>query len=47
MTELKKKIETLIEKAASARTADEAMKYSQAALNGANALCSMATADQL
>lgn len=35
--ELKKHVETLIAKAANAERADDAMKFSQAALNAANA----------
>jgi hypothetical protein len=36
-----KLIESLIKKAAEAKTAGEAMHFSQAALNAANALCSL------
>lgn len=38
MSEQKKQVESLIAKAESARSADEAMKYAQAALNAANAI---------
>jgi hypothetical protein len=37
----------LIEKAANADKADDAMKFSQAALNAANALCSLKHADTI
>jgi hypothetical protein len=37
----------LIEKAASAEKPDDAMKFSQAALNAANALCSLKHADTI
>lgn len=42
MTEQKKQIELMIEKASKTDKADDAMKFSQAALNAANALCSLA-----
>lgn len=38
------KIEQLIDKAANAASPDEAMKYAQAALNAANAICSARSA---
>lgn len=34
-------VEVLIKKASDARSADEAMKFAQAALNAANAMCSL------
>lgn len=37
-------VNALIDKAAKASKADEAMKFSQAACNAANAMCSLATA---
>ena len=40
----KNHVEKLIEKSASAPTAHEAMQYAQAALNAANAMCSLNTA---
>lgn len=43
--EMKKMIEKLIEKASKADDATDAMKFSQAALNAANALCSMGVAE--
>ena len=36
-------VKGLIKKAAEAATADEAMKFSQAACNAANALCALAS----
>ena len=39
---MKEHIETLIEKAARASTADDAMRFSQAACNAANALRALA-----
>lgn len=42
--EMKKQIESLIEKAATTQNAAEALHFSQAALNAANALCSMKVA---
>lgn len=44
MSDLNKCVETLIAKAANSDRADEAMKFSQAALNAANAMCSLITA---
>ena len=41
MTEVQKHVEDMIAKAAKADRADDAMKFSQAALNAANALCSL------
>lgn len=46
MTESKKHVESLIAKAAQAVSALEAMQYSQAALNAANALCSLEVVKQ-
>jgi hypothetical protein len=43
---MEKHVEELIAKAAQARTADDAMKFSQAAYNAANAMCSLGTAKQ-
>lgn len=42
----RKEIETLIDKAAQADRADDAMKFSQAALNAANALCSLSAVEK-
>jgi hypothetical protein len=44
---MEKHVESLIEKAANAPSADEAMKLAQAALNAANAMCSLVTAENL
>jgi len=41
MTEMKEHVEALIKKAGEANTPDEAMKFAQAALNAANAICSL------
>lgn len=38
---MKPNVESLIEKAAKAERADDAMKFAQAALNAANAMCSL------
>lgn len=43
MIELKKHVETLIARAANAPRSEEAMRFSQAALNAANAMCSLKT----
>lgn len=39
-------VKTLIEKAAKANDSGDAMRFSQAALNAANALCSLAVAEK-
>ena len=44
MSEMKKHVETLIEKAGKSEKADDALKYSQAACNAANAMCALKTA---
>lgn len=44
MTELKPHIETLIAKAAEAEKSEDAMRFSQAAVNAANAMCALGTA---
>lgn len=44
MTDKSKEVEAMIDKAAKAALADQAMKFSQAALNAANALCSLKVA---
>ena len=46
MNELKKHVETMIAKAAKADKSDDAMKFSQAALNAANAMCSLRVTNQ-
>lgn len=47
MTEAKKHVEDMIKKAGEANKADDAMKFAQAALNAANAMCSIETAVNL
>jgi len=46
MNELVKSVESMIEKAAKAEKSDDALKFSQAACNAANAMCSLATWSQ-
>lgn len=41
MTSTKTDVEALISKASKAEKSEDAMRYSQAALNAANALCSL------
>ncbi len=41
MTDAKMQVEAMIKKAAESDKADDAMKFSQAALNAANAMCSL------
>jgi hypothetical protein len=41
MKELVEAVEALIQKAAKSEKADDALKFSQAACNAANALCSL------
>ncbi len=41
MTEKRKEVETLIDKAANAVTSMDALRFSQAACNVANAMCAM------
>lgn len=43
---MKKHVEALITKAAEALKADDAMKFSQAALNAANAMCAAGNASE-
>lgn len=40
-TDPKSQVEAMIKKAAEADKADDAMKFAQAALNAANAMCSL------
>lgn len=47
MTDTSKFVENMIDKAGKSEHADEAMKFAQAALNAANALCSLETAKNL
>jgi hypothetical protein len=41
MTDAQKQVEAMIKKAGESTKADDAMKFSQAALNAANAMCSL------
>lgn len=41
MTELQKQVEAMIKRAGESTKPDDAMKFSQAALNAANAMCSL------
>jgi len=43
MTELKKHVESMINKAAQASKSEDALRFSQAALNAANAMVALAT----
>ena len=45
MSELKKCVEDLIEKAGKSEKADDALKFSQAATNAANAMCALRVAE--
>lgn len=47
MSDKQKTVEALLNKAAEAKEAHEALHFSQAALNAANALCSLKTADTI
>lgn len=40
-------VETMIDKAAKADKSDDALKFSQAACNAANALCALQTAENI
>lgn len=42
--DLAKEVESLVKKAAQADKADDALKFSQAACNAANAMCALKTA---
>ena len=42
MSESKKQVESLIAKAEKAEKSEDALRFSQAALNAANAMCSLA-----
>lgn len=44
MSEMQKHVEQMIEKAGKAEKSDDALKYSQAACNAANAMCALASA---
>lgn len=41
MTDMNKEIESLIDKAAKASKSEDALRFSQAACNAANALCAL------
>lgn len=47
MDDLKKHVETMIAKSAEAKDSGDAMRFSQAALNAANAMCALGTALKL
>ena len=46
MTDTTKHVETLIGKAAEAEKSDDAMRFSQAACNAANAMCALKAAQE-
>lgn len=46
MSETNKHVEELITKAAKASTSDDAMRFSQAACNAANAMCALKVAQE-
>lgn len=46
MSEMRKEVEALITKAAKAEKSEDAMRFSQAASNAANALCAIKTAER-
>lgn len=45
MYELKKQVESMIDKAAAAYKSEDALRFSQAALNAANAMCALASVE--
>lgn len=45
MTDKTKEVETLIDKAANAEKSEDALKFSQAACNAANAMCAAKSAE--
>jgi hypothetical protein len=45
MSDLKKQVEGLIEKAGASEKSDDALKFSQAATNAANAMCALRAAE--
>jgi hypothetical protein len=47
MTDKKKEVEQLIDKAAKAEKSEDALRFSQAACNAANALCALNTASTI
>ena len=46
MSDSKEQVEALIKKAGESEKADDAMKFSQAAANAANAMCALAVAEK-
>lgn len=44
MKDLKKHVETLVAQAAQAKDSGDAIRFAQAALNAANAMCALGTA---
>jgi len=46
MTEMKKHVETMVKQAVEAKDSGDAMRFSQAALNAANAMCALGTAER-
>lgn len=44
---MEKQVEEMIEKAAKADKSDDALKFSQAACNAANAMCALASAKSI
>ncbi|MQX90273.1 hypothetical protein [Sinorhizobium meliloti] len=47
MTDKTKHVETLIEKAANAEKSEDAVRFSQAACNAANAMCAVKTSETI
>jgi hypothetical protein len=45
--DLKKQVESMIKKAGESDKSDDALKFSQAACNAANAMCSLVTAENM
>ena len=46
MSDLRKCVESLIEKAGESEKSDDALKFSQAATNAANAMCALKAAEE-
>lgn len=44
---MEKQVEALVKKASEATSADDAMRFSQAACNAANAMCALATSKNI
>lgn len=47
MSELATLIESMVTKAAKSEKSEDALRFSQAALNAANAMCSLVTANKM